>query len=132
MWYLLLLAAATASPASKVGSSVNRVKYGAQQTLTCSWFTNFENSRLSQCRGEHGFAFALGDEASIECREHSCDKLNAEARRLTHWKQSDAPSGEFMVTFVGRVAVERHRTRYLGDGTRTVLMEEVVAVRKAK
>lgn len=127
MWYLLLITAA--APAGLTGDDS---KYGVQQTLTCTWFSNFENSRLSQCRGENGFSFASDDDASIECWQHSCSKLDAEAQRLVHGKQSDAPEGTFSIRFVGRVATQRHQRIAIGEGNRTVRIEKIIAVRKAK
>lgn len=81
---------------------------------------------------ENGFAFSSDDEASIKCWQQSCSRLDAAARRVARWEKPEPPSGTFTVKFVGRVGFERHQRRYLGDGTITVLMEKIVAVRTAE
>ena len=45
MWHLLALAVLSRSSANV---TVDGVSYGPRQTLTCTWFTNFENSIADQ------------------------------------------------------------------------------------
>jgi len=111
---------------------VEGVAFGSRQTLSCIWFTNFENSRFERCRNGKSYVLPKGEEASIQCLNGSCEQLDAEARRVIHWEKPEPPWGTFEVTFVGRISDERHQKRYLGDGTNTVLIEKLIRVSKAE
>jgi hypothetical protein len=137
MWQLSLLILIAAKPEPYIGSLppggaiVEGTAFGRRLALTCTWFTNFENSRFEQCRGPTG-ALLQSDGASILCGAPVCKRLDAEARRVAHWRKPDPPWGTFTVQLVGRVSLHKHPPQYLGDGTTTVLMEKLVSVRKAK
>ena len=62
----------------------------------------------------------------------TCEQLDAEARRVGHWRKPEPPWGTFNVRLVGRVSVGQHAKRYLGDGTKTVLIEKLLSVSKGK
>lgn len=138
MLRLLLLAFAAAKPDPYVGSLppggtiVDGMAFGPRQTLTCMWFTNFENSRFEQCRGPAGTLLSRGDGASIKCFAPTCERLDAEARKAAHWQKTEPPWGTFSVQLVGRVSLHKHAPQYLGDATSTVLMEGIVSVRESK
>lgn len=117
---------------AQVHPAVESVAYGPRQTLRCEWFTNFENSRFVRCTGPAGTSIPLVEDASIRCIGRTCDQLDEEARRASHARDSGPPSGTFTVRVVGRVSLNQHQKRYLGDGTRTVLVEKVLSVRKHK
>src|SRR4051794_18657026 len=123
MWQLLLIALAAANPEAYIGSLppggsiVDGVAFGPRLTLTCKWFTNFENSRFEQCRGPRGNVLPSNDGASIKCLARTCGKLDAEARRVAHWRKPEAPWGTFTVQLVGRVSLHRHPPQYLGDSS---------------
>ena len=93
---------------------------------------NFENSRSESCQNYGKAIFPAGEDASISCSKQSCSVLDDEARRLSHGRKAEAPEGTFTVQFIGRAAAFRHEPQYLGDGTRTVLVEKVLKVRVAK
>ncbi len=138
MWQLLFLALVAAKPAPYIGSLpaggtiVEGMAFGPRQTLTCTWFTNFENSRLEQCRGPAGILFGPEDGASIKCVRQTCAQLDAEARRAAHWRKPEPPWGTFTVRLVGRLSLHRHPKEYIGDGTSTVLIDKLVSVRQSK
>ncbi len=71
----------------------------------------------------------LEEGASIECLGQSCKELDAAARKAVQWNKPEPVSGSFTVEILGRVSADRHEKRYLGDGTRTVLIENLVSVR---
>ena len=131
MWQLVVLALASASPAPNGGSIVEGVAFGPRLTLTCTWFTNFENSRFEQCRGSAGNLLPSNEGASIKCLARTCEQLDAEARRVAHWRKQEPPWGTFTVRLVGRVSLHQHQKQYLGDGTSTVLVEKLLSVRKS-
>ena len=114
------------------GTIVEGIAFGPRLTLTCTWFTNFENSRFEQCRGPAGKLLSSNDGASIKCLARTCQQLDAEARKVAHWRKPEPPWGTFTVQLIGRVTLHKHPPQYLGDGTSTVLMEKLVSVRKAK
>ena len=114
------------------GSVIEGAPYGPPQTLTCEWFTNFENSRFGQCKTPTGTDVPLGEGASVKCLKGICDQLDAEARRASHSTDRSPPSGIFTVRLVGRLSLYQHPKRYLGDGTSTVLIEKLIAVRKSQ
>lgn len=132
MWQLIVLALASASPVPNGGSNVGGVAFGPRQTLTCEWFTNFENSRFEQCRGSGGKLLLSGEGASVKCLGHTCGQLDAEARKVANWRKPEPPWGTFFVRLVGRVSLHQHKPQFIGDGTSTVLIEMVLDVRKAK
>lgn len=132
MWLLFMLALASATPAPESDSIVEGVAYGPRLALTCTWFTNFESSRFEQCRGPAGNVLPSNDGASIKCLSGICERLDAEARRVAHWRKPEPPWGTFSVRLLGRVSLHRHPKEYLGDGTSTVLVEKLVSVRKSK
>ena len=129
MWQLIVLAVISAG---QTGSIVDGVAYGPPQTLTCEWFTNFENSRFSQCKSPAGKSLPLGDGASIKCLGQVCNQLDSEARKASDVREDGLASGVFVVRLVGRLSVHAHPKRYIGDGTRTVLVEKLLSVRKSK
>ena len=131
MWYLGILAAAVAPTVLQEGLMLEGIAFGSRQTLSCTWFTNFENSGLEKCRRGDRDALPANEEASIKCLRGACEQLDAEARRIARWRKPEPPWGTFTITFVERVSVERRQKRYIGDGTRTVLIEKLLNVRKA-
>ncbi|MEA3038624.1 MAG: hypothetical protein QOE79_1137 [Sphingomonadales bacterium] len=130
MWTLALLAFLAATPA-EANLRFNHTLYGPSRTLTCTWFTNFENSRFDACRFEGKPVLAPDESASIECGPGICGAMDEAAGRLVPKKDGDIPWGTFEVRLVGRVSLSRHRSRYLGDGTRMVLVEQLLGVNKA-
>lgn len=130
MWHLALMAV-VASGSTELATA-ERTTFGPRLTLTCTWFTNFENSRFNQCRTAAGKELLSADGASLECRGRTCQQLDAEARRLANLRSSEIPSGSFTVRLVGRVSYQEHAKRYAGDGTRTVLVEKLLSVTKPK
>jgi len=132
MWQLSLLALLSAATSPNESVVVNGIAFGPRITLTCKWFTNFENSRFETCRNQGKDVFPAGEDASISCSKQTCSVMDEKARRLTHGKKAEAPDGTFAVQFIGRVAAFRHEPHYLGDGTRTVLVEKVLKVRVSK
>lgn len=127
--YWLLLAF---SPSSFEAAPVDQgATFGPRETLTCSWFTNFENSRFEKCWIEGRSVFPDNGGASLECQNQSCEELDAGARKVAHWTKSEPPWGTFKVQLVGRVSVHPHKSRYLGDGSYTVLIERILSVEKS-
>src|SRR5437868_5704352 len=114
MWQLLVLAlvAAKAEPhmgsLPSGGSIVDGIAFGPRLTLTCTWFTNFENSRFEQCRGRSGNVLPSNDGARIKCVARTCEQLDAEARRVGHWRKPQPPWGTYTVQLVGRVSLYQH------------------------
>src|SRR4051812_21695264 len=130
MWPLALLAFLAGTPAADSNLRFDHTLYGPSRTLTCTWFTNFENSRFEACRFEGAAIFRSDESASIECRRGTCDAMDEAARRLVPAKDGEIPWGRFEIRLVGRVSLSRHRSRYLGDGTRTVLVEQLLDLSK--
>ena len=128
MWQLAILALASAASAHNAGATVKGVAFGPRLTLTCTWFTNFENSKFPECR-RLGRNLLSGDGASIECLGRTCEQLDAEARRAAAWRKPEPPWGTFSVRLIGRVSLRQRKKQYLGDSTRTVLVEELLSVR---
>jgi hypothetical protein len=131
MWQLALLAFLAGTPAADSNLRFDHRLYGPSRTLTCTWFTNFENSRFETCRFEGKPVLGPDESASIECLRGVCDGMDDAAARLVPTKQGEVPWGTFEVRLVGRVSLSRHRPRYLGDGTRTVLIERLLGLSKA-
>lgn len=129
MWLLALLALASAASAADQNLTVDGEVFGPRRTLTCKWFTNFENSRFSQCRDATGLVFQEGESASILCARDNCSRLDAEGVKAAGSKAGGTPSGVFTVELVGRASLRPHPPRFLGDGTETVFVEEVTSVR---
>jgi len=127
---LLALLAITAAAPPDHGLVHRGVAYGPGMLLTCRWFSNFENSRFEQCRTANGVEAVPEDGASLACLDHLCAELETRARRVAHWAHVEPVWGVFTVRLYGRVSVEPHEKRYLGDGTRTVLVEKLIEVRK--
>lgn len=140
MWQLLSLALLAAKPVPYIGlqgfppggSIVDGMPFGPRLTITCTWFTNFENSKFEQCRGAAGNLLPSNDGASIKCSGRTCEQLDAEARKVANWRKPEPPWGTFTVQLVGRLSVHQHQKQYMGDGTSTVLIEKVLSVRKSK
>lgn len=132
MWQLLAILFATTPVQATTGITVDGTAFGPQRRLVCSWFTNFENSRLERCRAESGSSPLLSEGASIECVPTICAKLEAEARRVSNWRKREPVWGFFTVEFYGRVSTSARTKRYLGDGTRTVLIERLISVQPRK
>jgi hypothetical protein len=130
MWQIIAVVLASTSPQVGQGLTYKGPGYGPQRQLVCEWFTNFENSRFEQCHVLGSAAPVLKDGASIECVAERCQELDAAARTVVRWGRPEAVWGTFTVEIVGRVSAARHEKRYLGDATRTVLIEKLVSVRK--
>ncbi|HEX6740387.1 MAG TPA: hypothetical protein VF079_01155 [Sphingomicrobium sp.] len=132
MWELAAVALSAATPADNDRATFEREEFGARMTLTCTWFTNFENSRFEQCLDRTGNIFGTDERASIKCRPGICEAMDAEARKVAHWRKPEPPWGTFTVKLIGRVGIRSHQPQYLGDGTRTLLIERLLRVRKAR
>ena len=130
MWQIAVPILMLVVSAPGEAATVDAVTFGPRQTLTCTWFTNFETSRFDQCQGAGGDLLPPGEGASIKCRERTCDELNAAARTAAYWREQEPLWGTFTVRFVGRLSLQQHQRRYLGDGTHTVLVEKLLSVRK--
>lgn len=116
----------------KGGAIIKGIAYGPAHTLSCRWFSNFENSRFEQCWAQTGGPLIKADEgASLECPGTACAGLDRQARAAAHWKKPEPPWGTFTVRLIGRVSLYQHRPHYLGDGTSTVLVEKLLGVAKA-
>jgi hypothetical protein len=126
MLLLAIFAMVSPTPAGQHRVTVGGEDFGTRRALTCTWFTNFENSRFEQCRD--GARNLLDDGASIKCAPGLCDRLDSEARKVAGWLKPDPPWGTFTVKLVGRISLKAHKKRYLGDGARTVLIEELTSV----
>jgi hypothetical protein len=132
MWHLTLLALASAASGQHDGATVDGVAFGPRLTLTCTWFSNFENSRFERCQADQKNVLPSDDGASIKCRGKTCDQLDAEARKAANWREAEPPWGNFTVRIIGRVALRTHKKQYIGDGTSMVLIEELLSVRTPK
>ncbi len=132
MWLLAALALASATPTAPEEILFGGERFGPRQTITCKWFTNFENSRFSACRSGTQAVLAADEYASLECLGNTCKALDDAASKAIGWTKSEPPWGDFTVVFVGRVARFPHAKRYIGDGTRTILIEELRSVAVAK
>ena len=132
MWQLAVFALVSSAPAGQQNLTFDGETFGPQRTLTCTWFTNFENSRLEQCQDATGQVLQDGDGASIKCNPGVCEKLHAAARKAAGWSKPEPPWGTFKVKLVGRLSLNPHAKRYLGDATRTVLIERLTSVGPSK
>jgi len=132
MWQLAVLALASSASAGQQNVTFDGEAFGPRRTLTCTWFTNFENSRFEQCQDVTGKLLQDGDGASIKCTRGLCDQLDAAARKAAGGRKPEPPEGRFTVKLVGRISLTAHEKRYLGDATRTVLIEELTSVRQSK
>jgi len=132
MWQLILLALASSAPSANGNLVVKGTAFGPRLTLTCTWFTNFENSRFERCRGPAGNLLPAGDGATVKCLGRTCEELDARARTAAHWRKPEPPWGTFTVRLIGRVGLYRHEKEYLGDGTATVLIEKILSVGVSK
>lgn len=129
MWYLTALTLAASIPAHQSPFVIGGETFGPRQTLVCTWFTNFENDRLEQCWNATGKILQDGDGASIQCvRREICQRMDAKARTAAHSTKPEPPWGLYTVSLVARVGLQTHEKRYLGDSTRTVLIEKVTRV----
>jgi len=127
MWQLALFALASAGRPSNV-SRVEGIEFGPRLTLTCTWFTNFENSRFEQCQSAGKDVLPSEGGASIKCLNRTCEELDAQARKAAQWTKPEPPWGTFIVRIEGRVSLHEHQSRYLGDGTSTVLIEKLLSI----
>lgn len=132
MWQFAFVALASTAPAGQQNLTFDGEAFGTRRALTCTWFTNFENSRFEQCQDTTGKLLQDGDGASIKCARGVCEQLDAAAREAARWKKPELPSGTFKVVLVGRISLNPHEKRYLGDATRTVLVEKLTSVRPSK
>ena len=132
MWQLAVFTLASSVPTGQQNLTFDGEAFGPQRTLTCTWFTNFENSRFEQCQDATGKLLQDGDGASIKCVRGVCEKLDVAARKAAGWRKPEPPWGTFKVELVGRVSLNPHEKRYLGDATRTVLIERLTSVRPSK
>jgi hypothetical protein len=128
MWQFIALILAPISPPGDQGLTFKGTSFGPRQHLSCEWFTNFENSRFEQCRVLGAQAARFEDGAAIECLGQACGQLDARARKVARWNKPEPVWGTFTVEFYGRVSTTRHEKRYLGDGTMTVLIEQLLSV----
>lgn len=129
---LAILALATAASTPDNGAVVDGMAFGPSRTLTCKWFTNFENSRLEQCSESAGSVLPSDEGASIKCLGQTCEQLDAEARKASNWQKAEPPWGTFTMRLVRRVSLHDHKPQFIGDGTSTVRIEKVLDVRTAK
>lgn len=132
MWRLAVLALASSVPAGPHKLTFGGEAFGPQRSLTCTWFTNFENSRFYQCEDASGKLLQGDDGASIRCIPAVCEELDAAARKATGWTKPEPPWGTFKVELLGRISLKPHNKRYIGDGTRTVLIEQLKSVRPSE
>lgn len=116
------------SPKGQQTFSFDGEVFGASRNLTCTWFTNFENSRFEQCYDATSKLLEDGDGASVKCVGDTCSRLDAAARKAAKWRNPEPPSGSFTVRLVGRISMYPHKKRYLGDATRTVLVQKLFSV----
>jgi hypothetical protein len=130
MWQLLAIAAAATGQSD--GVTVDGVAFGPRLSMTCTWFTNFENSRFETCQAAGRNLLPLDEGAAVKCQGDACARLDAEARKAANWKRQEPPWGTFRVTLVGRVSLHRREKRHLGDARSDVLVEKVVRVRKVR
>jgi len=133
MWPIATLALAAAAAAPNGSVTVEGQAFGPAQAMTCIWFSNFESSRFESCRAAGRDLLPRGESASLQCRPDLCEGLDARARRAARWRKREPVWGTFAVRLVGRVSRAAHEPRFLGDGTRTILVEQLlgVATRKA-
>lgn len=129
MWRLAVFVLALSAPVGQRSLTVDGEAFGASLTLTCTWFTNFENSRFAQCHDATGKLLRDGDGASIKCVGDNCSRLDAAARKEANWQKPEPLWGTFTVRLVGRVSIYPHKKRFLGDATRTVLLEKIISVK---
>ena len=132
MWQIALFALASSVPVGQQSLTFDGEAFGPRRTLTCTWFTNFENSRFEQCQDGTGKLLQEGDGASIKCVKGTCAGLDTAARKAAGWRKPEPPWGTFTVRLVGRISLNPHEKRYLGDATRTVLVEELAGVSVSK
>ena len=132
MWQLAVFALASFAPAGQQNITFDGEAFGPRRTLTCTWFTNFENSRFEQCQDATGKLLQDGDGSSIKCGRGVCEQLDAAARKAAGWKKPVPPWGTFTVKLVGRLSLNPHEKRFLGDSTRSVLIEMLTSVRPSK
>lgn len=131
MWPLAVFALSSAAPVGQKVTFDGEV-FGVQRTLNCTWFTNFENSRFEQCKDVTGNLLQDGDGASIKCLPGVCARMDAAAREAGGWRKPEPPWGTFKVVLIGRISLNPHEKRYLGDATRTVLIERLTSVRPSR
>jgi len=131
MWLFALMALASSASAGQNRLTLGGESFGPQRTLTCTWFSNFENSRFDRCEDASGKQVLGSDGASIRCVPAICEELDASARKAAGWTKSEPPWGTFRVELLGRISVKPHLKRYIGDGTRTVFIERLVSVRSS-
>lgn len=132
MWQLIALVLAAGPLTTDDASKVSGDAFGPSATLTCTWFSNFENSQFEQCRSETGEMLLSDERASVECSAETCEALDAEARRAAQWRKPEPPWGTFSVKLIGRISLHPHQRRYLGDGTRILAVDKVLSVNKAE
>ncbi|MBV9929802.1 MAG: hypothetical protein JO013_02520 [Alphaproteobacteria bacterium] len=128
MWQWAVLGLLAVVPAPTATATFGGESFGRQRAMTCRWFSNFENSRFDRCTAGGSDVLGRGEAASVACTGKLCDALDAEARRVAHWRSLEPVWGSFTVRIVGRVALTPHTPRYRGDGTRTVLVERLLSV----
>jgi len=127
-----MLALPVAGSATGADVTFGGEAFGPARPMTGIWFSNFESSRFESCRSDGRDLLRPGESASLQCRARLCDGLDARAARAAHRGKRDPVWGSFLVRLVGRVARTAHEPRYLGDGTRTVLIERLVSVAKGE
>ena len=132
MWQLAVFALASSVPVGQQSITFEGEAFGPRRTLTCTWFTNFENSRFEQCQDATGKLLQDSDGASIKCVQDTCARLDTAARKAVGWRKPEPPWGTFTVRLFGRVSLSPHEKRYLGDATRTVLIEQITSVSASK
>lgn len=121
MWQLIALALASGPAAADDTSNIKGHAFGPSIILTCTWFSNFENSQFRQCRSETGEMLLADERASVECSAETCEVLDAEARRVAQWRKPGPLWGTFFRQ-TGRAhqpspaskALSRRRNTYRG------------------
>ncbi len=111
---------------------IDGVQYSQQETISGIWFTNFENSRFLECDGGACADASNTPSASIHGAPDVIEALDSQARVLTHIDKKIAPTGSFAIRFTGRRSAKSHEPRFLGDGSRDILIERVLDVQLVK
>lgn len=132
MWQLMVFALAFSPSAGQQGIVLDGEAFGPRRALVCTWFTNFENSRFEQCWDGAGKLLQDDDGASVKCVRDLCVQLDAAARKAADWQKPEPPWGRFTVKLVGRMSLKSREKLYLGDASRTVLIEELTSVSVSK
>ena len=124
-WQLLILLLASSASAGQRNVTFDGEAFGPRRALTCTWFTNFENSRFEQCQDGTDKLLQDGDGASIKCVRDLCEQLDAAARKAANWQKAEPPWGTFTVKLIGRVSLNPHEKHYLERDDFTVIRKGI-------